>query len=118
MAHKLGGHLPDPHDDDSLRAYWDFAALKPHLAAAPGDADLRPYSSPRHNQGQTGSAFRQPCEAFCQHLRTLGGKEGEPLKSGTSCETFCIDTQEAGHDLKIACVLKIQSCGEMQSCNR
>jgi hypothetical protein len=70
------------------------------------------------NGGGTGSAFRQPCEAFCQHLRTLGCKEGEPLKSGASCETFCIDTQEAGHDLKIACVLKIQSCGEMQSCNR
>jgi hypothetical protein len=66
----------------------------------------------------SGSAFRQPCEAFCQRLRALGCKEGEPLASGTSCETFCIDTQEAGHDLKIACVLKIQSCGEMQSCNR
>jgi len=64
------------------------------------------------------SVFRQPCQAFCQHLRTLGCKEGEPLKSGTPCETFCVDTQEAGHDLNIACVLKIQSCGEMQRCGK
>ena len=70
------------------------------------------------NGGAKGSVFQRPCEAFCQHLRTLGCKEGEPLKSGTSCETFCIDTQEAGHDLQIACVMKIRSCGEVQSCNK
>src|SRR6266478_5499568 len=61
-AYKLGGHLPDPKDDDSLRGYWDFdAQLKPHLAAAaaPGNIDLRPSSSPRHNQGQTGSCVAQ-----------------------------------------------------------
>ena len=68
--------------------------------------------------GGTGSRFQKPCADFCQHLRALGCKEGEPLKSGASCETFCVDTQEAGHDLKIACVLNIQSCGEIQSCNR
>ena len=58
------------------------------------------------------------CQAYCQHLRTLGCKEGEPLASGTSCETFCIDTQKAGHDLRIGCVLKVPSCGEIQSCNK
>ena len=68
--------------------------------------------------GGTGSRFQKPCADFCQHLRALKCKEGEPLKSGASCETFCVDTQEAGHDLKIACVLNIQSCGEIQSCNR
>jgi len=73
---------------------------------------------PPSNVGGPGSRFQQPCESFCQHLRALGCKEGQPLQSGTSCETFCVDTQEAGHDLKIACVLKIQSCAEIQSCNR
>ncbi len=75
-------------------------------------------TKPSDGGSTTGSVFKRPCEAFCQHLRTLGCKEGEPLASGTSCETFCVDTQEAGHDLKIACVLKIQSCGEVQSCNK
>jgi hypothetical protein len=64
------------------------------------------------------SVFQQPCSAFCQHLRTLECQEGAPLKDGTPCETFCIDTQEAGHDLNIPCVLQIQSCGELQRCNR
>ena len=69
MAYKLGGHLPDPHDDDSLRTYWDFGAqLRPHLAPAPGDADLRPYSSPRHNQGQTGSCVAQSVVKALENL--------------------------------------------------
>ncbi len=65
-----------------------------------------------------GAAVEQSCQAYCQHLRALGCKEGAPLQSGTSCETFCIDTQKAGHDLRMACVLKIKSCGELQSCNK
>ena len=74
--------------------------------------------APPSNVGGAASRFQEPCAGFCQHLRALGCKEGQPLASGTSCETFCVDTQEAGHDLKIACVTKIQSCGEIQSCNR
>jgi hypothetical protein len=70
------------------------------------------------NGGGNGSVVERSCQAYCQHLRTLGCKEGAPLASGTSCETFCIDTQKAGHDLRMACVLKIQSCGEVQSCNK
>jgi len=69
--YKLGGHLPDPKDADSLKAYWDFdAQLKPHLAAAaaPGDIDLRPYSSPRHNQGQTGSCVAQSVTKALENL--------------------------------------------------
>jgi hypothetical protein len=62
------------------------------------------------------SAFQQQCGAFCEHLRALGCPEGAPLASGTSCETFCIDTQEAGHDLHIACALNIRSCGDLQRC--
>jgi len=69
MAYKLGGHLPDPTDADSLRAYWDFETqLKPHLAPASGDADLRPYSSPRHNQGQTGSCVAQSVVKALENL--------------------------------------------------
>lgn len=70
------------------------------------------------NGGADGSVVERSCQAYCQHLRTLGCKEGEPLKSGTSCETFCIDTQKAGHDLRIGCVLKVPNCGELQSCNK
>ncbi len=70
------------------------------------------------NGGSKTSVFQQPCEEFCRHLRTLGCKEGEPLASGASCETFCINTQDAGHDLGIACVLKIQSCGELPRCGK
>lgn len=70
------------------------------------------------NGGGDPAAVERSCQAYCQHLRTLGCKEGAPLASGTSCETFCVDTQKAGHDLRMACVLKIQSCGEIQSCNK
>ena len=68
--------------------------------------------------GGDASTIERSCQAYCQHLRTLGCKEGEPLQSGTSCETFCVDTQKAGHDLRTACVLRIRSCGEIQSCNQ
>jgi len=68
--------------------------------------------------GTGASDLQRSCEAFCQHLRALGCPEGQPLESGTSCEKFCVDTQAAGHDLQIACVLKIQSCSQLQSCNR
>ena len=75
-------------------------------------------ASDKPSDGGDAAAIEGSCQAYCQHLRTLGCKEGEPLQSGTSCETFCIDTQKAGHDLKTACVLKIRSCGEIQSCNQ
>ena len=60
MKYKLGGHVPDPADEKSLQSYWNFASqLKPHLATGSGDADLRPYSSPRHDQGETGTCVAQ-----------------------------------------------------------
>jgi hypothetical protein len=69
MAFVLGGHLPDPTDDTSVKGYWGFESqLQPHLAAAPGDADLRPYSSPRHNQGQTGSCVAQSVVKALENL--------------------------------------------------
>jgi hypothetical protein len=62
------------------------------------------------------SRFEKPCADFCQHLRALKCKEGEPLPNGKSCETFCIDTQKEGHNLNIPCILQIQSCAEQERC--
>jgi hypothetical protein len=70
----------------------------------------------RRNGQPEVSSFQQPCQAFCQHLRVLGCQEGEPLADGTSCETFCIDTQEAGHNLNIPCILQLQTCAELPRC--
>jgi hypothetical protein len=69
-----------------------------------------------HNGPPEVSSFQQLCQAFCQHLRVLGCPEGAPLADGTSCETFCIDTQEAGHSLNIPCILQVQGCAELQRC--
>ena len=69
MAFKLGGHLPDPDDEESLAGYWNFGAqLRPHLVPGSGDADLRPYSSPRHDQGQTGSCVAQSVVKALENL--------------------------------------------------
>ena len=70
------------------------------------------------NGGTPSSVVQQQCASFCQHLRTMGCREGEPLQDGTSCEVFCVNTQEAGHNLNIPCVLQTQSCTELQRCNR
>ena len=79
--------------------------------------------TPKHRENSSNSDTRtsvsqKPCEDFCQHLRTLGCREGQPLPDGTPCEKFCIDTQEAGLNLNIPCILQTQSCGELQRCNR
>ena len=69
MAFKLGGHLPDPDDENSLASYWNFKTqLRPHLAPGSGDVDLRPYSSPRHDQGQTGSCVAQSVVKALENL--------------------------------------------------
>jgi len=80
-------------------------------AACAAGTDVKPVSDgPRPPDSQ------QQCASFCQHLRALGCPEGAPLPGGASCEKFCVDTQEAGHDLRIACVLGIQSCAELSRC--
>jgi len=69
MEYKLGGHIPDPDDENSLRAYWNFESqLRLHLAPGSGEADLRPYSSQRHNQGQTGSCVAQAVVKALENL--------------------------------------------------
>jgi hypothetical protein len=85
---------------------------------------LTSFSCTPKNKGSSSSSdttttvSQKPCEAFCQHLRTLGCREGQPLPDGTPCEKFCIDTQEAGLNLNIPCILQTQSCGDLQRCNR
>ena len=56
------------------------------------------------------------CPAACERLRELGCEEGEPLEDGTSCEAFCVETQESGHALNPTCVMQIDSCGEIEAC--
>lgn len=56
------------------------------------------------------------CPAACERLRELGCEEGSPLEDGTTCEQFCIDTQESGHALNPTCVKSINSCEEIESC--
>jgi hypothetical protein len=69
MEYKVGGHLPDPDDDRSLNTYWSFEAqLRPHLAAGSGDADLRPYASPRHDQKNTHSCAAQATVKALENL--------------------------------------------------
>jgi hypothetical protein len=100
----------------SLRRSAAIAVL--FVAGALGGVSCTTSDVKPSNGGGDPAVVERSCQAYCQHLRTLGCKEGAPLASGTSCETFCIDTQKAGHDLRMACVLKIQSCGEIQSCNK
>jgi C1A family cysteine protease len=65
MQYKLGGYRPDPPDD----RYWGFETkLKAHLPAGAGSVDLRPYASPRHNQGETGSCVAQSVTKALENL--------------------------------------------------
>ncbi len=55
------------------------------------------------------------CDDACIHLRSLSCEEGENLPDGTSCETFCEKTQKRGHALSPSCVLRIDSCDDMDN---
>lgn len=65
QGRSIGGHLPDP--DDS-RHFTFSAQLRPHLVPANGSADLRPFSSKRHDQGQTGSCVAQAVVKALENL--------------------------------------------------
>src|SRR5262249_40516446 len=71
-----------------------------------------PTPPPPHEQS---SGWQQPCTDFCRHLRTLGCPEGQPRPSGRSCEAVCVNMHEEGLDLKIACVLNLQRCADIQT---
>ena len=56
------------------------------------------------------------CTPACERLRALGCEEGEPLEDGTTCEAFCVETQESGHALNPTCIMQIDSCDEIEAC--
>jgi hypothetical protein len=67
--------------------------------------------------------YQAHCSVLCAHLRQLGCEGGKPLPDGTSCETFCIDTNMAGHPIPRNAsgqlipkerIPQIQSCTELQ----
>jgi hypothetical protein len=58
------------------------------------------------------------CPAACERLRVLGCPEGQPLEDGTTCENFCIKTQENGQPLNPVCVTTITVCSELDWCTR
>jgi len=67
--------------------------------------------------GKSGqSGIEQSCNSFCQHAQALQCPEGTPLPDGTSCAKFCIDTENAGHDLNTACRIKAKDCAELAKC--
>jgi len=57
----------------------------------------------------------QDCGAACSHLRDLGCEEGQPLEDGTTCEQFCVETQDSGHWLRPSCVINITTCSELET---
>lgn len=58
------------------------------------------------------------CPAACQHLRALGCPEGDDLPDGTTCEKFCTDTQNNGHDLHPSCLASVATCADQAKCSR
>lgn len=58
------------------------------------------------------------CPAACERLRELACPEGQPLEDGTTCETFCEDTQKSGHALRPSCVMGITSCSQVNDCTK
>lgn len=55
------------------------------------------------------------CGPACDRMASLGCPEGAPLDADTSCEKFCVVTQEAGHALNPTCLASISTCGEIES---
>jgi hypothetical protein len=58
------------------------------------------------------------CAAACEHLLALGCEEGKPLEDGTTCTSFCEQTQQAGHALNPTCAKQVKTCAELDSCGR
>jgi hypothetical protein len=55
------------------------------------------------------------CADACGKLNKLGCEEGKPLEDGTSCEKFCVDSQQSGHALRPSCIVeKVQKCADIQ----
>jgi len=63
----------------------------------------------------------EECEAACKNLKRLGCPEGNDFTDGegrvVTCEAFCVNTQNKGHDLNPSCVAKVSSCEAVDSCS-
>jgi len=58
------------------------------------------------------------CKTACDHLRALKCPEGEPTPKGATCETVCNHAEQSGTvTLWPGCVVKIQTCAEIDSCS-
>lgn len=56
------------------------------------------------------------CERACDNLRRLKCPEADNLSDGTTCETFCFDTERNGLGLNTKCLSEIQYCSEINTC--
>jgi hypothetical protein len=68
-------------------------------------------------------SYQEHCSVYCGQLRKLGCEGAQPLPDGTSCETFCIKTNEEGHriprdgtgqPIPTERIAPIQSCKELE----
>lgn len=56
------------------------------------------------------------CTPACNKLRDMNCDEGSPLQDGTTCESFCLHTQESGHHLNPGCIVdKAKSCDDIDT---
>lgn len=55
------------------------------------------------------------CPAACNRMEALDCPEGRPLADGTTCEQFCVATEEAGHSLNPQCIKTIIFCDEIRT---
>jgi hypothetical protein len=67
--------------------------------------------------------YQEHCAVLCGQLKKLGCEGAQPLPDGTSCEIFCIKTNEAGHPIPrtetgqripTERISLIQSCRELE----
>lgn len=60
------------------------------------------------------------CGSACDHLgpKDLHCPEGEPLEDGTTCTTWCENTQKAGRALHPSCVMLIKRCEDISTCQK
>jgi hypothetical protein len=91
--------------------HFSAIGLAALLAALSGCASLggKPASP-------SASSIEQSCKDFCQHAQALKCPEGEPLPDGTTCTTFCIATEKAGHDLNTGCRIQAKDCAQLAKC--
>lgn len=56
------------------------------------------------------------CEKACENLKELRCPEAQSLSDGTTCETFCMDTERNGLGLNTKCLSEIEACDQINTC--